>query len=229
MDAADHSNGSATRNEPISHARLSSFRPKPGQMAGIRPSAGHGTGDDAQHRPPRALERRSPRSGPPPAQATCVGRAGQAWPFTGAVEVLRDSLRSEQALIPPIRGGPKVPAALVGGSARPALAHARQVSQRTQAVACRAGRPAPRWPVRRSRHSRRDRSGSESRFRGLDAGPRWRRPGATTFRSEHNQGAETRSPARDAPTSGCRNTPMCVPCAVYAALREYGAEPRRRQ
>jgi len=36
LDAADHSNGSATRNEPISHARLSSFRPEPGQIAGTR-------------------------------------------------------------------------------------------------------------------------------------------------------------------------------------------------
>ena len=41
MDAADQSNGSATRNEAISHARLSSFRPKFGQMAEIRPRAGH--------------------------------------------------------------------------------------------------------------------------------------------------------------------------------------------
>src|ERR1051325_6319603 len=74
MDAADHSNGSATRNQPISHAWLSSFRPKLGQMTGIRPSAGHKTQDNnkghtkAQHLATARAgsnARRSQRAGPP--------------------------------------------------------------------------------------------------------------------------------------------------------------------
>jgi hypothetical protein len=41
VDGRRQSNGSATRNQPISLARLSSFRPKIGRMAEIRPFPGH--------------------------------------------------------------------------------------------------------------------------------------------------------------------------------------------
>jgi hypothetical protein len=114
MDAADHSNGSATRNEPISHVRLSSFRPEPGQMAGIQPPAGQG---DAEDEGGASAIARAATHGARSDLAYPVRRPAQrvssnARPGPG---LLRDFLRSH-IVTPPIRGGSTVSRALRGGS-----------------------------------------------------------------------------------------------------------------
>lgn len=119
---------------------------------------------------------------------------------------LRDFLRPP-ASRPPVCGGRTVPAVLAGGQGdrRRWLMRARCRSRPGRSQAS-PERSVPRWRVVSESRAPRsaDPPGSEPRFRELDGGPRRRRPAPATFRPDHRPSAETRSPARDASTSGCR-------------------------